>query len=104
MAKAAQKMDTAPKISKKEGKVAVTKICAMKATKICKVRKVATVEGGIIVRDLVAQKKPKRPLNEASKAIIQSKAVISEMAEVKNRSLSSINWQEMATNTPMNPM
>ena len=37
--------------------------CAMKATKIWDVLNVATVEGGIIVRDLVVQKNPNKPKN-----------------------------------------
>ena len=35
--------------------------CAIKATKIWDVLNVATVDGGIIVNDLVVQKKPNRP-------------------------------------------
>ena len=36
--------------------------CATKATKIWDVLNVATVDGGIIVNDLVVQKKPNKPI------------------------------------------
>ena len=36
--------------------------CAIKATKIWDVLNVATVDGGIIVNDLVVQKKPNKPI------------------------------------------
>ena len=41
----------------------------MNATNICDVLSVATVEGGIIVNDLVVQKKPNKPENNKRKYV-----------------------------------
>ena len=46
--------------------------CAMKATKIWDVLNVATVEGGIIVRDLIIQIKPKMPIHPTPKDVAKS--------------------------------
>ena len=46
--------------------------CAMKATKIWEVLNVATVEGGIIVRDLIIQIKPKMPIHPTPKDVAKS--------------------------------
>ena len=44
----------------------------MKATKIWDVLNVATVEGGIIVRDLIIQIKPKMPIHPTPKDVAKS--------------------------------
>ena len=44
----------------------------MKATKIWDVLNVATVEGGIIVRDLIIQMKPNIPIHPTPKDVAKS--------------------------------
>jgi hypothetical protein len=53
--------------------------CAIKATNIWDVRNVATVEGGIIVKDLIIQMKPNIPIHPTPKDVAISFSGISLM-------------------------
>ena len=95
----------------------------MKATNIWDVLNVATVDGGIIVRDHVVQKNPNKPksirdewfcpcqksenilpTHPTPRAVKMSASGISEIFLVKNLSFSSMNSQSNATTKPKHPM
>ena len=72
--------------------------------KIWEVLNVATVDGGIIVRDLVVQKNPNNPINPTPRVIPMVDKGISVTCGVKNRSFSSKIWHSPEITKPPHPM
>merc|ERR1712223_1687317 len=95
IAKADKNMAKAPTMSNTDGTTCIIRTCAMKATKIWEVLKVAQVDGGIMVKDFIMQINPKIPTLPTPKEMAMSTGEISPICGVKNLSSSSINSQNI---------